>query len=253
MLARKSLLTPFFLFIIFLQGCLVHLHQLRGLWFYTYSSKQGLDSATVNPAGFLDIQEGGSYSEDLQYFSFGHWHRKDSLLILTDSQHYTTTYVVRSLLLTNLELKEPHGTILHFEMQPTKFASESDDPFSLTNNRWRIPPGQKENEKEIRRRLGDHFHYFELYLEWALDNHVESIDFRNTPSPLKIFGNGLALKNYNELPVDWRHCFYDSADCQKASDIIGDIFEQDKIHWVTTNNRYSMFISAFQQMEQLVK
>jgi len=144
------------------------------------------------------------------------------------------------------------GTILSFEKQPAKFSSPADNPFSAENNQWRIPAVKKENDQDLRRRLKNHFRFHEAYFKWALDAKLQSIDVRSTPSLIKIYGNGFALKNFEELPASWRSYFYDEGDCQKANNMIKDIFEKRDIAWALTDNRYKMFISAFQQLGQKV-
>jgi hypothetical protein len=115
-----------------------------------------------------------------------------------------------------------------------------------------VPAAKKETEQELRNRLKNHFRFHEIYFKWALDAKLNSIDVRSTPSPIKIYGNGFALKNFDELPASWHSYFYDDEDCQKANDMIKDIFEKEEIAWAQTENKYKMFISAFQQLEQKI-
>jgi hypothetical protein len=56
-----------------------------------------------------------------------------------------------------------------------------------------------------------------------------------------------------ELPEAWCECFFDGEDCNKANDIVKKIFEEKDIAWSSTDNKFKMFISAFQQLQNLVK
>ncbi len=102
-------------------------------------------------------------------------------------------------------------------------------------------------------RLRNHFRFNEIYLKWALDNHFTTLDVGSTPSLLKVYSNGFALRNYEELPAAWRSYFYDEEDCKKANEIIKDLFDNHDIAWAKTDNRFIMFVSAYQQLQQLLK
>ncbi len=252
----KKILSVILIALLYSQtNCLFQQNKKRldGLWFFTHSSETDQnDSAAITPASFLYLAPDHTYTRDFKKFEYGQWKRNDSVLMLTNEQQVTTSFPIKLLLGNELRLKSAERPILNFEKQPAKFSSAADNPFSVDNNRWRITATKKETEQEIKNRLKNHFGFYEAYFKWALDAKLNSIDVRSTPSPIKIYGNGFALKNFDELPASWRSYFYDEDDCQKANDIIKDIFEKGDIAWAQTDNRYKMFISAFQQLEQKI-
>ena len=193
-----------------------------------------------------------SYTRDFKNFEYGRWKKNESGLLLTNDKKVTFSYPIKRFSGNELELVSAAGTILNFERLPAKFSSAIENPFSTENNQWRIPATKKENEQELKKRLGNHFRFHEAYFKWALDAKLSSIDVRSTPSPIKIYGNGFALKDFNELPAEWLTYFYDEEDCRKANNMVKDIFEKSDIAWSQTDNRYKMFISAFQQLRQKV-
>jgi hypothetical protein len=87
---------------------------------------------------------------------------------------------------------------------------DSQEPFALGTNRWRLPARHKESD-------------------------------------------GFTLKPFNELPLVWKRYFYDDEDCRKANDMLKDIFENRTISWAHTDNKFEMFMGAFQQMEQYLR
>ncbi|HEY2349444.1 MAG TPA: hypothetical protein VGH64_10520 [Puia sp.] len=91
------------------------------------------------------------------------------------------------------------------------------------------------------------------YFNWALDNELTTVDVRSTPSPIRIYGNGFTIKSYGDLPETWKGYFYDSTDCARATTILKDIVRSHTIAWPHTDNKYKFFISAFQQMQHLLK
>lgn len=227
--------------------------RLDGLWFFTHSSRTiDNENAEANPASFLYLHPDNTYTSDFNKFDHGHWNRNDSALLFINQQKITISFPIRRLSGNELQLVSAQGTILNFEQQPANFSSPGDNPFSIENNRWRIQAAKKETEQELRNRLRNHFRFYEVYFKWALDAKLNSIDVRSTPSLIKIYGNGFALKNFDELPASWRFYFFDEEDCRKANDMVKDIFEKGDIAWAQTDNKYKMFMSAFQQLEQTI-
>jgi len=233
-------------------GCHLSANSIYHLWFYTYSDGSPRDSL-LTPASFLECQKDGSYTRDFGHFEYGAWRLEDQKLYLTDHQHHTTVYAVDMSRPKEMQMTIAEGYKASFERQPLPDQKEGKDPFSLENNRWRIPATHKESEAEIRRRLYDHCRFWETYFKWALDNEVSTIDVRSTPTNIKIYGNGFTLKPVEELPAAWKSCFFDEEDCTKANDIIKNIFHTQDIAWPHSDNRYKQFVGAFQQMETFLK
>ena len=250
----KKVLPGILIVLLFFQtNCLFQPNKKRldGLWFFTHSSGPVQnDKAEANPASFLYLQRDNTYTRDFKKFEYGHWKRKDSVLLLTNDQKTTTSFPVQMVSANELELTTTERIILNFEQQPAKFSNSAGNPFSIENNQWRITAVKKEGHDDLRNRLKNHFRFYEVYFKWALDWKLPGIDVRSTPSPIKIYGNGFALKDFDELPAVWRSYFYDEEDCRKANDMIKEVFEKGDIAWAQTDNRYKMFISAFQQLEQ---
>jgi hypothetical protein len=224
------------------------------LWFYTHSLGD-IDNtnSTLTPASFLYLQKDGSYTKDFGVFEYGHWTKKDDKLVLTNATNTTTTIEVKYAGAKDLQLVMDKNVIASFEAQPSSFTSNQVDPFTLVNNKWRLPATHKENEQEIRKRLRNHCQFWEAYFAWALDNKIDYIDVRSTPTPIKIYGNGFGLKPFNELPAAWRAYFFDAEDCKIANNLLYEVFQFHEISWAHTDNKYKMFLSAFQQLQQFLK
>jgi hypothetical protein len=56
---------------------------------------------------------------------------------------------------------------------------------------------------------------------------------------------GFGLKPFEELPVQWKACFFDDEDCRKAGDVIQDIFQHRSIAWAHTDNKYKLLSVPF--------
>jgi hypothetical protein len=148
---------------------------------------------------------------------------------------------------------EIDGQKLNFEAQPMPVGDESENPFALENNKWRMPAAKKENEDALRSRLRNHCRFWEVYFTWALNTKRETIDVRSTPSPIKIYGNGFTLKTLEDEPDRWKSYFYDEEDCRKGNEILKSILDRHEIALAHTDNKYKMFIGAFQQLENTLK
>ncbi len=236
-----------------LSACLNTRDPLPALWFYTFSGGPAEErDSLLTPASFAEIKADGSYASDFGHFEYGTWSRKDQKLCLTNQQNITTSFSLSSLTRKEMQLTTGKGIPLNFESQPIS-SKAVDDPFSLANNRWRLPARHKESIAEIRKRLFDHCRFWEMYFTWALNDNIATVDVRSTPTPIKIYGNGFGLKPFDELPQEWKSGFYDEEDGKKANELIEDIFHHKTIAWAHTDNKYKMFIGAFQQMEQFLR
>lgn len=237
-----------------LTGCQLLINPLPKLWFYTYGNgvPTGKDSL-LTPASFLELRPDGSYTRDFGYFEYGTWIKKDRQLILTSHNQTTYRYPLTSINPGEMQLTLNSGLVANFDSQSLPSGNEKEDPFSVYNNRWRMPAMHKESDAGIRRRLYEHCRFWEAYFHWALNKELPTVDVRGTPSAIKIYGNGFTLKQVEDLPPEWTSFFFDAEDCQKANDIITDIFQHKTIAWPHTDNKYKMFVSAFQQMENFLR
>ena len=224
------------------------------LWFYTYGSGSGQDSPEqLTPASFLELRPDGSFSLDFGKYQYGTWTRKEDQLLLTDQQHKTYVYAMKMTTPKEMELVVARDRTGHFESRPLPSSVPDEDPFSVTNNRWRLPATHKESDAEIRVRLLNHCKFWEFYFTWALNKKIDYLDVRSTPTAIKIYGNGFGLKPFDELPPRWKSLFFDEEDCRKANDMIQDIFHRQTIAWGNTDSKYKMFMGAFQQLEQFLR
>ena len=247
--------TRLLLITILLNGCLLPGRQhIDKIWFFTFYTGQdtGKDSL-LTPASFLNLQKDGTYTSDLDEFEYGLWKLDNKTLYLNDYRNKITTIKIEYLSGNEMRISSEHIPAASFEGQPSEFKTTAENPFSKENNLWRVPPQQKENDSEIKSRLLNHMKFWEEYFSWALTHNISSIDVRSTPTLLKIYGNGFALKPYTDLPKKWKSYFYDQEDCQKANDIIKTVFDKKDIAWAHTENKYKLFISAFQQLQQILK
>jgi hypothetical protein len=221
------------------------------IWFYTHNSGNGEQAdSSLTPACFIDIEEDGNYSIDFGHFEYGKWVYSNGQLLLTSYQNKRLMLRVNYLTANEMQVGPSKGPLNNFEAQPLTFASTAENPFSKENNGWRIKAAGKETDLQLRKRLLNHFRFWELYFTWALNNNIDYIDVRSTPTPIKIYGNGFALKPFAQLPSSWKGYFYDEEDCRAANDKIKYLFDNNSIAWPHTERKYKMFISAFQQLQQ---
>jgi hypothetical protein len=225
-----------------------------GIWFYTYTSgPKDNDGAALNPSNFIVLKDDGQYSMDFGKFSYGKWVYSGDQLLLTDQQNQKSALRVNYLTRKDMQIGPAAGPLDNFERQPASTGDENENPFSLTNNRWRIRAAAKETDQQLRERLANHFQFWERYFNWALRHKIDYIDVRSTPTAVKIYGNGFTLKPLKELPNRWINCFFDQDDCIRANEIISKAFTSGQIAWPHSDNRFVMFIGAFQQLGQVIK
>ena len=224
------------------------------LWFYTHSTgnKEELDTS-LTPACFIELSADGHYTSDFGHFDYGTWIYADSQVLLSSHLNTKSILAVNYLTATEMQVGPPKGPFTNFERQAGNTGSHAEDPFSVENNSWRIKATAKETDEQLSKRLVNHCRFWERYFSWALNNRIDYIDVRSTPTPIKIYGNGFGLKPYEALPKTWTALFFDAEDCRKANEKIKKVFDSNSIAWPHTDNKYKMFLSAFQQLERQLK
>ncbi len=244
-------LNSIFTFVLLATACNSNKARLSKLWFFTNSVSANGGDSSLSPVNFMQLRPDGTYTRDFGRFQYGKW-RQDSLLRLQgqDGKEETLHFRIDG---NELQLKMPDGSLAYFESKPLPAADALENPFTAESNRWRIPAGKKETDAEIRSRLINHCKFWEAYFTWALQGKYSFVDVRSTPTPIKIYGNGFGLKPLNELPQQWVDYFYDTADCRKANEQLALAFKQHDIAWAQTDNKFKMFIGAFQQLQRFLK
>ncbi|HYF32964.1 MAG TPA: hypothetical protein VD993_17690 [Chitinophagaceae bacterium] len=218
---------------------------LSRLWLFTYTDGPFTPADSVFSAvSFLQLRNDGTYTRDFGQFEYGTWEMDKEQLFLTNQNGKTNRlgYTIKG---KDMRLTVA-GRTATFESKPLPDAKEN--PFSQENNRWRIPASKKETDDEIRMRLRNHCLFWEMYFRWALSSELTNLDVRMTPTLIKIYGNGFALKHVTELPTEWKSYFYDEEDCRKANEQMAYVFKNKNIAWANSDNRFKMFIGAFQQL-----
>jgi len=223
------------------------------LWLYTYSNGELPPGCRLTPASFVYLGADKKYTLDFGTFQFGTWRQKSDTLLLFPVSGKNGQWLMKYPKNNELEMQVVAGVVSDFSGSAATFGTPADNPFSVQNNQWRIPATAKETSRAIRERLINHCAYWKAYFKWALDNSLADVDVRGTPTPLKIYGNGFELKPIDDLPEQWLHYFYDTADCRLANGMISDIFRHQNIAWPQTDNRYKMFVGAFEQLENLLR
>lgn len=234
-----------------LNGCMNIKPEISKLWFYTYTSDSTIDKGSLTPANFLELRADKSFTSDLGKFHYGHWHLRDQQLFLNAEDGDIEILLINDLKPNEMQVQTGHSKADNFD--GLLVPKLENDPFSKANNLWRIAALTRESDQELKTRLRNHCSFWVSYFKWALENEMETVDVRSTPSPIKIYGNGFTIKPFHELPDTWKNYFYDSSDCRKANDILIDIVQTHNIAWAHTDNKFKMFISAFQQMQQFLK
>jgi hypothetical protein len=252
---KRYLVTFLIIALLQLTGCiLAHDNGINRLWFFTnYNNLTTGNDSVLTPASFLNLQKDGSYTNDFGVFEYGIWKLKGRQLYLTDSKNKTSILAIEYLSGNEMRISSDHFPAASFESQPGSFKSPERNPFSKENNLWRIHARGKESDLQVKIRLLNHLKFWEVYFTWAMNNELQSVDVRSTPTPITIYGNGFTLKPFSELPREWKSYFYDDEDCQKASNMIRSVFEKKDIAFAHTENKYKFFLSAFQQLERQLR
>jgi len=249
----KKPLIAILIIVVFTQ-CQTSNDKLSKVWFFTHSSGASATTDTfLTPAHFLSLRPDGSYTRDFGKFEFGTWTFAEDKLSLTNQRNRTVNLKINFNSPNKIGIDLGSGKIANFEGPGSVDPSTPEqDPFSKQNNLWRIPATHKESDDELRQRLLNHCKFWEVYFDWAMTNDLKSLDVRSIPTCIKIYGNGFGLKRWEELPQTWKSYFYDSADCKKVDQLIKHTFRHNDIDWPKSENKFVIFLGAFQQVQKLV-
>lgn len=250
----KKYFFPFAALLLLQTGCAPGKKAVTGLWvYYAGEIMDQPEAEGITSASFIDLHSDGTYTKDLGNFDYGKWQQKDSILILTGTKKGPVNYVIKSMVDDELDLRILRKVTITFVKRSGGFDSAAHNPFSVQNNQWRIPAGHKESDQQIKERLRNHCRFYQAYFQWGLDDNLSTLDVRGTASAIKIYKNGFVLVPFEQLGERWKSYFYDEEDCRKANDILKDIFERKAIVWENKEHSYKMFLSAFRQLEQMLK
>jgi hypothetical protein len=224
------------------------------LWFYrSYDVSASNWDTLVGRFSYLELKEDSTFTQDFGRFYHGNWKLKNNELYLTNQYHVTYIYTLRAIRETELGFSLGKERTAWFQRQPQSSGAASNDPFSVDNNRWRIPATQKETVGEIKQRLLGHFHFWELYFKWGAKYKDGALDVTGIPTPLKIYNNGFGLKHFSDLPPRWKSYFFDSADCRIADTLIKGVFKRNNIEWPDGDRQVDLFIGGVQQVEGFLR
>ena len=227
--------------------------KISRLWLYThYSSEMESKKSSFAPTSFLQLRPDGSFTKYFGVFESGRWELQSEKLILVPEKKASLSYRA----ITNgddLQLTIENGDVLYFESSPLTIEEETENPFSVNNNQWRIKAANKENDSQLIARLVNHFQYWEAYFTWAYSNNFRTVDVRSVPTPIKIYANGFTVKSSSQLPRTWIDLFFDEQDCIHANEILKSEIKTKPLAWPHTDNRFKMFIGVFQQLQNNLK
>jgi hypothetical protein len=216
----KKLFIPAICLQLFVSCSQAGKEQRGQLWIFSNANTgSGNVEEKLSPVSFLWLAKNGSYTRDFGNFEHGSYKKAGDSLILLNDEGKTSSYSLAN-------------------------------PFLPAYNKWRIKPSSKENDKLITERLINHCSFWQAYFTWAYRNEIPSIDVRSLPTPIKIYSNGFTLK---PVTKKWAKYFFDNEDAFRSNQILEDIIRNNKIVWPETIEKYTLFISAFQQMQVFLK
>lgn len=227
------------------------------IWFFSYSSPSPSKWDTILVgSSYIDLEPDSSYTRNFDRFEFGNWSRVGDLLYLTDQHHVTYEYHIADTGKNKLSLLIAANKMVFFQGQARPPADSLRNPFSLYNNRWRIPATRPESLAEIRERMLNHLHFWETFFKWGDDNNVGALDARDIPSALRMHGNGFGVVRYAYLSPQWKSLFYSESDCRAADSLIRDVFNRTEIKWPDAGDASASgknLISGVQQLEAALR
>jgi hypothetical protein len=232
------------------------------VWFYDDDLSQekqmenisrygGTSEYSFSAASFMNLQPDGKFTSYFTAFDYGNWKLQDSTLILTNHNKGRLILEVKALDPKHMIcINKSNQRVYRFNGYKNEFSSETESPFSINNNLWRVKANHKESDPELAARLKNHFRWWEKYFSWGLNNKLKVLDIRSTPSVLDMYANGFELKYYDYQLPEWKGIFYDTTNSWRAYEMVYYLMYKKDIDWPKTENRFESFVSAFKQLQQ---
>lgn len=113
-----------------------------------------------------------------------------------------------------------------------------DDPFYITNNKWRIKPRKPETDEAIKQRLQDCISFYTKFLYDNIARDAKVVSFVGFPTIFKWYNGGISVVPQNKVEQKWIDCFYNEAQAMKAQAMLEDIitkkykWNKDETNWV---------------------
>jgi hypothetical protein len=133
-----------------------------------------------------------------------------------------------------LNHSEGSATKLTYLADGVCYKNNSDDPYYIENNRWRIAPKVSETDEQIRQRLKSFINFHILFYKDNIERNSENISFYGFPTCVKWYGAGIGIINEDELPENWIDCFYNKAEAVKAQKMMKAVISK-KYNWPKEN------------------
>lgn len=199
---------------------------------------------------FIDFFRNGTYVMNLHHFEYGAYELEDDTIKLTSSEGiewgllFIKDTVNNSIVFKHLNVTNSNAV---FDMERLPNDNDSDYPYTLENNRWRIKATKDESTNQIIDRLQNHIEYMEKYLTWCRENSIE-VDIKKIPSILKVAGNVIGIKNPAE--TGWCQFFHSQENCDESRKLVAKFFKGDKLKWKRYKSRIKIMVNAMSQLRE---
>jgi hypothetical protein len=119
--------------------------------------------------------------------------------------------------------------VCSFKKDNFQYTDTTEDIYSISNNNWRVKPSAPETREQMKVRLKASINSLILYF-----NNIRIRDFKTINkhaydifSPIKVAHNGIALKNENDLPSEWKDIFFNESQALEANKLLVNAFSLD--------------------------
>ena len=205
---------------------------LHGNWAYTDSTKQLIFSGMAANKGFsCRVDSAKPYLLQLRFDSIA----IHSILTIQDTGEAYRSFT------QNAEY------VLRLYPDELRYSSQDNDPYSKTNNNWRIKPLHAETDAELMARVNNHLQFWKLLFTDAIDKDKAYIAYNWFASPLVVAANGVALRKYERVKDNWNSYFYDSIQAKQGYVLMQKSFSKE-IKIPNGDSRYRNDIDMINQL-----
>ena len=117
-----------------------------------------------------------------------------------------------------------------FVADGTHHSSLSDDPFYVSNNKWRVKPAFSEPDVDIKKRVVQAVTFYSKFFNDNADHGYKTISLYGLPTCFNWYKGGIGIITKEKLGKGWIDCFYNKNEAIKGQQLLENVISK-KYKW----------------------
>lgn len=238
----------------------------RGLWMVTSVDGPVKNDAALpamkkfNTGRWIQFNRDSTYTANIKgQFDYGHFapllDGKDSVELKSfrgDTYHMAAQYngkgIGKILHRINVPtMTDTYDYIFNCSVREYDYDSPEYDPYSLVNNRWRLPAETSENDSLLVVRMVNHIDFWIAFLNTANRLELKSFNYANMNTCFEFSNFGIIMNRFNNWESTFKTLFYNRAEAERAYELTTQAIYRSK--YEKNDNAYLQGINLFKKIK----